>query len=193
MVLAQITCIMKSRTGCPGSVPKGRARQEDGKMSQEVGVSALGIATADRASGHVLVQCKPGPLTLCVSMNYHHWIWETKLLQHQETLSLHSHVYPALPYAKCNVLSGIFFIFFHSIYWWCMGTSRESAFGGLGSGGKGFPDLWVENSGLEVEILSEIPPPYIGGQPRQTWFLSPFYGICSWSLWMCALAEKLLL
>lgn len=47
-----------------------------------------------------------------------------------------------------------------------MGTSRESAFGGLGGGGKGFPDLWVEKRGLEVKILSEIPPPYIAGQPR---------------------------
>lgn len=72
MVLAQITCIMKSKDGCPGLVPKGRARQEDVKMSQEVGVSALGIATADRASGHMLVQCKLAPLTLCVSMNCHH-------------------------------------------------------------------------------------------------------------------------
>lgn len=69
MVLAQIICIKKPKGVCPVSVPKGRARQEKIKMSQEVGVSALGVATADKASGHVLVPCKPSPLATCVSVN----------------------------------------------------------------------------------------------------------------------------
>lgn len=69
MVLAQIICIKKPKGVCPVSVPKGRARQENVKMSQEVGVSALGVATADKASGHVLVLCKPSPLATCVSVN----------------------------------------------------------------------------------------------------------------------------
>jgi len=38
-------------------------------MSQEVGVSALGIATPDGTFAHVLLLCKPLPLAVCVFMN----------------------------------------------------------------------------------------------------------------------------
>ena len=165
MVLAQMTCIKKPKGGCPGSVPKGTARRQDGKMSQEVGVSALGIAAADSASGHVLVPCNPAPLALCVSMNCQlplNMGNATTLTPGNPILALSQ----ALPYAKCNTLSGTFFISF-TLYTGDVQAYPEKVL----LGGWGVVRVFLicescEMRRLVVEMLLEVPPTYIAGQPR---------------------------
>lgn len=166
-ILAQITCIKKPKGGCPGSVPQGRARQ-DGQMSQEVAVAAPTTATADKASGHVLVPCKPAPFALCVSMNC------------QLPLNMGNNFFNTRKPHPCSpayiqlchrvsviryqVLSFSFSCCILAMYRY---IQRKCFWGRRVVVVRVFLICEsFEMRGLELEMLLEVPPTYISGQPR---------------------------